>query len=219
MNSRILAQFLSMSSRWLLSLLLLLHNIYVNLSHHSDSSTVSGHRVSHSEEISDKQIPPGAPASEPQSLHTSSPPASPRPRTHSWGPSSMWQQSLENGLSTDTSESLNSTSPQRTFEVTNRPVRQRQRSESWRAVPLLQTSAQYNVASRSLGDIDWLQRRRSLNAVVSNALFVLGVHSPYPTIHPFLPSLHFFLHNSKLNLRFAISDVTFSTLGRTGLRD
>ncbi|TFK75923.1 hypothetical protein BDN72DRAFT_809719 [Pluteus cervinus] len=146
--------------------LLLLHNVYVNLSHQSDGSTVSGHRVSHSVEISDKQLlPPGAPGSEPQSLHTSSPPASPRPRTHSWGPSSMWQQSLENGLSTDTSESLNSTPPQRAFEVTNRPVRQRQRSESWRAVPLLQTSAQYNVASRSLGDIDWLQRRRSLNAV------------------------------------------------------
>lgn len=107
--------------------------------------------------------------STPHSVHNPSPPASPRPRTNSWGPSSNLQ---DGWLSSDT-ESFGSAGPLRTFEVVNRP-RPRRTSGSWLVPPGENTLHQ--LTSRSLGDIDWLQRRRSLNAVVSRELlFVQSV--------------------------------------------
>ncbi|KAF5363772.1 hypothetical protein D9756_000638 [Leucocoprinus leucothites] len=93
----------------------------------------------------------------PQSVHNISPPSSPRPRTQSWGPSSLWRRSLEAGVSSDT-ESVTSGSP-RGFEVVNRPPRLRQPSGN--TVPAEAT----RPVSKSLGEIDWLLRRRSLNLV------------------------------------------------------
>ncbi|KAF8231918.1 hypothetical protein L208DRAFT_1274765 [Tricholoma matsutake] len=96
--------------------------------------------------------------STPHSIHNTSPPSSPRPRTNSWGPSS----NLQDGWLSSDSESFGSAGPLRTFEVVNRP-RTRRTSGSWPVPPgenLLQ-----QPTSKSLGDIDWLQRRRRLNAV------------------------------------------------------
>ncbi|KAG6854794.1 hypothetical protein C0991_001221 [Blastosporella zonata] len=94
--------------------------------------------------------------SAPQSLHqVSSSPTSPRQRTSSWGPSSMLYRSQEGRMSSD-SES-GPPSPKRGFEVTNRPSRTRKTSSL--AHPA------FDMSSEQLRDIDWLQRRRSLNAV------------------------------------------------------
>jgi len=99
-----------------------------------------------------------------QSVHHTSPPSSPRPRTNSCGPSSNLQ---EGRLSSD-SESFGSVGPMRAFEVVNRHSRIRRTSGSWLVPPGEITSHQ--LTSGNLGDIDWLQRRRSLNAVVSQEL-------------------------------------------------
>ncbi|KAF8076371.1 hypothetical protein FPV67DRAFT_1664652 [Lyophyllum atratum] len=96
--------------------------------------------------------------SAPHSIHETSSPSSPRHRTNSWGPSSMMHRSHEGRMSSD-SESLRSPSPSKGFEVVNRPSRQRKPSGSWLTVPLAEGS------SNRLRDVDWLQRRRSLNAV------------------------------------------------------
>jgi hypothetical protein len=106
----------------------------------------------------------GFPSGTPRSVGDTSPPSSPRPRTSSWGLSSNLH---ENRLSSE-SESLNSAGPMRTFEVVNRP-RIRQSSGNWHAHPGEYTPHQ--LESTNLGDIDWLQRRRSLNAVVSRELW------------------------------------------------
>lgn len=94
-------------------------------------------------------------------------PSSPRPRTHSWSPSVFWRPSTDRQLSSDT-DSISSaeqrTAPPtsaeavatRSFEVVNRPQRHRR----------LHT-ASLDPASALLRDVDWLQRRRSLDAVVS----------------------------------------------------
>ncbi|KAG6919442.1 hypothetical protein DXG01_006325 [Tephrocybe rancida] len=96
--------------------------------------------------------------SAPQSVHqASSPPSSPRVRTNSWGPSTIMQRSQEEGRMSSDSESARSPSPKRGFEVTNRPSRTRK--TSLLALPLSE------VSSDRLRDMDWLQRRRSLNAV------------------------------------------------------
>ncbi|KAF9451711.1 hypothetical protein P691DRAFT_796346 [Macrolepiota fuliginosa MF-IS2] len=99
---------------------------------------------------------PGPSRSVPHSIHNGSPPSSPRPRRQSWGPS-LWRRSLEAGFSSDT-ESVTSGAP-RGFEVVNRPPRHRQPSGNTGTTELPQP------ASRSLGEIDWLLRRRSLNLV------------------------------------------------------
>jgi len=98
-----------------------------------------------------------------QSLHTMSRPSSPPPRhrTHSWGPSTLWRPSHERRVSSD-SESVSSASPQRTFEVINRPNRVRRPSSGMLSVP----GEPRGIPLRGLGDIDWLQRRRSVGAVV-----------------------------------------------------
>lgn len=97
-----------------------------------------------------------------QSLYDTSPPASPRPRTNSWGPSSIFRRSPDGRMSTDSESS--SVGPQRGFEVVNRPTRIRRTSGSW---PQSQSAENSSHQPRTLGDIDWLQRRRTLNAVVS----------------------------------------------------
>ncbi|TFK43545.1 hypothetical protein BDQ12DRAFT_731551 [Crucibulum laeve] len=129
----------------------------LSTSDHSEKSS-SQRRRSNSVDTGEKLDPihPQVPSAT-QSTHNTSPPSSPRPRTLSWGPSSMWQRSHEGGTSTD-NESITS-GPSRGFEVINRPSRSRQLS-----LPI-----SYNDTSplqpRVLGDIDWLLRRRSLNAV------------------------------------------------------
>ncbi|KAJ4478048.1 hypothetical protein J3R30DRAFT_3888162 [Lentinula aciculospora] len=96
---------------------------------------------------------------------TPSRPPSPRPRTHSWGPSILWRPSTDRRPSSD-SDSNSSAGPQvaltqaaltpaeapRTFEVVNRPPRVRRTHMDGTPVGSLQ-------------DVDWLQRRRSLNTV------------------------------------------------------
>lgn len=102
-----------------------------------------------------------------QTQYPPSPPASPRARLHSWGGSSFWlgRRSREGRVSTD-SESMHSAAPQRAFEVVNRPARVRRASSNGLAYPNIEIYQRVPVVPRSLGDVDWLDRRRSLNAVV-----------------------------------------------------
>ncbi|KAG2367392.1 hypothetical protein BDR07DRAFT_1351366 [Suillus spraguei] len=100
--------------------------------------------------------------------HSHYPPSqhSPRTRLHSWGGSSflLGRRSREGRTSTD-SESMHSSGPQRAFEVVNRPARTRRSSTNGLAYPNIDVYQRVPVAPRSLGDVDWLDRRRSLNAV------------------------------------------------------
>jgi hypothetical protein len=100
--------------------------------------------------------------------HSQYPPSqhSPRTRLHSWGGSSflLGRRSREGRTSTD-SESMHSSGPQRAFEVVNRPARIRRSSANGLAYPNTDVYQRVPVAPRSLGDVDWLDRRRSLNAV------------------------------------------------------
>ncbi|KAG1755705.1 hypothetical protein EDB19DRAFT_1924969 [Suillus lakei] len=100
--------------------------------------------------------------------HSQYPPSqhSPRARLHSWGGSSflLGRRSRDGRTSTD-SESMHSSGPQRAFEVVNRPARIRRSSANGLAYPNTDVYQRVPVAPRSLGDIDWLDRRRSLNAV------------------------------------------------------
>lgn len=121
------------------------------------------------EEKSEQQTT-GPSLSTPQSVHNVSPPSSPRPRTQSWGPSSLWRRSLEAGFSSD-SDSVTSGTP-RAFEVVNRPRRFRQSSGATAPIEAPRP------ASRSLGEIDWLLRRRSLNAVVSRLYISFLINYP-----------------------------------------
>ncbi|KAF9221954.1 hypothetical protein BS17DRAFT_784207 [Gyrodon lividus] len=101
-----------------------------------------------------------------QTQYPPSPPASPRARLHSWGGSSFWlgRRSRDGRASSD-SESMHSAGPQRAFEVVNRPARTRRASTNGLAYPNIEIYQRVPVAPRSLGDVDWLDRRRSLNAV------------------------------------------------------
>ncbi|KAH6914922.1 hypothetical protein BKA70DRAFT_1257438 [Coprinopsis sp. MPI-PUGE-AT-0042] len=91
--------------------------------------------------------------------------------------------------------------PKRGFEVLNRPGRTRGQSGSWPTTPGEQPSSTAPLAastSRSLGEIDWLHRRRSLNAVgeLDYALSVAhnaqraGVHTPDPSSAHSTPKLN-----------------------------
>ncbi|KAF8845762.1 hypothetical protein BDN67DRAFT_892139 [Paxillus ammoniavirescens] len=101
-----------------------------------------------------------------QTQYPPSPPTSPRARLHSWGGSSFWlgRRSREGRVSSD-SESMHSAGPQRAFEVVNRPARTRRASTNGLAYPNIEIYQRVPVAPRSLRDVDWLDRRRSLNAV------------------------------------------------------
>ncbi|EAU84773.2 hypothetical protein CC1G_00292 [Coprinopsis cinerea okayama7 len=92
-----------------------------------------------------------------------SPPMSPRSQSAILqSTSNPPRRSLE-ALSTD-GESIMSGSPRRGFEVLNRPARTRKHSETW-STSLGHGSPPPLPSSRSLGEIDWLLRRRSVNAV------------------------------------------------------
>lgn len=95
--------------------------------------------------------------SAPQSLSNISPPSSPRLRTQSWGP-------FEAGMCSDT-ESFTSGIP-RGFEVVNRPPRLRQASGNTVPAEIPRST------SKSLGEVDWLLRRRSLNLVVRRIIYL-----------------------------------------------
>ncbi|KAJ6599080.1 hypothetical protein DFH09DRAFT_1271730 [Mycena vulgaris] len=105
----------------------------------------------------------------PRNTHSPSPPpTSTRPRTHSWGPSS-WRKAREDSISIDSGSAemggdyLSAAPAQRGFEVLNRPARTRRASGSRLGVPLAHISQ--HAGSHSLGDLDWLNHRRSLTAV------------------------------------------------------
>ncbi|KAK0206538.1 hypothetical protein DFS33DRAFT_1420130 [Desarmillaria ectypa] len=98
-----------------------------------------------------------------QSALYSSRPGSPRPRSQSLNTSNMMRISNEGRPSSASdSDSFASGGPQRGFEVVNRPTRRRKPNDSWLNIPPADASQH---AQRTLADIDWLQRRRSLNAV------------------------------------------------------
>ncbi|RDB22576.1 Dynein regulatory complex subunit 7 [Hypsizygus marmoreus] len=117
-------------------------------------------------DVAEKLVPFSGPSkSAPHSTHNATPPSSPRHRTNSWGPSTMIRPSHEGRLSSD-SESTGSAGPHRAFEVLNRPSRIRKASGSGLAIPPPDGSSERGpTRSLSLRDIDWLRRRRSLNAV------------------------------------------------------
>jgi hypothetical protein len=106
-----------------------------------------------------------------QSVNNPSPPSSPRPRVHSWGPMSLWPRNHDAPITSD-NESVLTAPVTRGFEVSNRPAqtrRPRTASNSWLAAAAaaeLRRSAPVSGPSTNLGDINWLQRRRSLNALV-----------------------------------------------------
>ncbi|KIK65282.1 hypothetical protein GYMLUDRAFT_193672 [Collybiopsis luxurians FD-317 M1] len=90
---------------------------------------------------------------------TPSRPSSPRQRTHSWGPSILWRPSTDRRLSSDADSNTSSAhqsasvEPPRSFEVLNRPPRIRR----------IHTANMERTPAGPLRNIDWLQRRRSLN--------------------------------------------------------
>ncbi|KAF5331522.1 hypothetical protein D9611_007682 [Ephemerocybe angulata] len=88
-----------------------------------------------------------------------SPPASPRPRTQS----ATHPRRSSEALSTDGEESMSSGPPRRGFEVLNRPGRALRSADAGSS--LHPPTQMQPSSSRSLGEIDWLLRRRSLNAV------------------------------------------------------
>ena len=97
-----------------------------------------------------------------QSVRSASRPPSIRPRVHSWGPVSLWCQSHDGQTSSD-SESVLTTPATQGFEVLNRPSRTRTTTVTTAESQLL---APLRNPPTNLQDIDWLRRRRSLNAVV-----------------------------------------------------
>ena len=97
------------------------------------------------------------------SIHNTSLPSSPRNRTLSWDASNMFRPNTPEGVSTESSPVGTS----RGFEVLNRPGRTRKLSAPCpQSVPSDETIRRQHATTRSLGDIDWLLRRRSLNTVV-----------------------------------------------------
>ena len=97
------------------------------------------------------------------SVHNTSPPSSPRPRTVSWDAYNTLRPSTDEGLSCD---SIPSATPQRGFEVVNRPSRSRKASGTWPTSDSFPGSPQPLPTTRALGEIDWLLRRRAVHAVV-----------------------------------------------------
>jgi hypothetical protein len=97
------------------------------------------------------------------SVHNTSPPSSPRPRTVSWDAYNTLRPSTDEGLSCDTAPSA---TPQRGFEVVNRTNRSRRASGTWRTSDSFPGSSQPLPTTRALGEIDWLLRRRAVHAVV-----------------------------------------------------
>ena len=97
------------------------------------------------------------------SVHNTSPPSSPRPRSVSWDAFNALRPSTDEGLSCDSTPSA---TPQRGFEVVNRPNRSRKPSGTWPTSDSFPGSPQPLPTTRALGEIDWLLRRRAVHAVV-----------------------------------------------------
>ncbi|KAJ7276386.1 hypothetical protein B0H12DRAFT_1085082 [Mycena haematopus] len=90
------------------------------------------------------------------------------PRSTQTPSPALWRKVREDSLSIvsgsgEMTDILNPPPTQRTFEVLNRPARTRRGSGSRLGVPLANIS--HPTGSHSLGDLDWLNRRRSLTAV------------------------------------------------------
>ncbi|KAK2466201.1 hypothetical protein APHAL10511_001843 [Amanita phalloides] len=134
---------------------------------------------------------PGPVGSMTQSTQTSAPP-SPRGRSHSLG-AVVRPKTAEGGLSSDT-ESFISSPTQRGFEVVNRPPRIRHPGGNW--TQGYAESSRRHLNPGSLGDIDWLLRRRSLNAVDELDYAITQLHNARletpATMDPLLsvPSTH-----------------------------
>lgn len=93
-----------------------------------------------------------------------------RRRLHSWGGRGLLpgRYSNERPASEDSvtaPESTEASGGHRAFEVVNRPQRSRHQSAS--AISTMADRSRTPVTPRSLGDVSWLQRRRSLHAAVS----------------------------------------------------
>ncbi|KAF9495666.1 hypothetical protein BDN71DRAFT_1447071 [Pleurotus eryngii] len=182
--------------------------------------------------LNEKNDPHSEPISRPQSEQNVSPPSLSRQRVHSWGPSTLWQRSTEGRLSDD-SESMSSGGPTRTFEVLNRPARNRKKTGASLAIPMNESPSHI---PRNLSDVDWLQRRRSLNAVGELDYALTQASRPTPSTphtmdalvppgnpisngQPFMPSLfasvvHILLHVFLL----ALSIITLIALWRRAPR-
>ena len=98
------------------------------------------------------------------SVHNTSPPSSPRQRTQSWDAFNALRPSTDEGLSNDSTASA---TPQRGFEVLNRPNRSRKASGTWPTSDNTPGLSQTLPTTRALGEIDWLLRRRAVHAVVT----------------------------------------------------
>lgn len=119
---------------------------------------------------------PMQPRSNTPSLQNTTPPTTPRPRAMSWDTSVKLKPPShdDGGVSSESPPSSTPTPHMHTgFEVLNRGKRTRKLSEPWEASSV--PGARGHVPStRRLGEIDWLLRRRSLNAVVSPIYIDLG---------------------------------------------
>jgi len=163
----------------LVPLLYLLSFCFGLLGRHDDTRSQKTDGDKSTSVDTNEKLDPGTPLprSYTPSMQNVSPPASPRSRTLSWDASYMLRPSHDG---TGSAESPSPTE-RKGFEVLGRPTKSRTRniSEPWstngnRGNP-------YTLPStRSLGEIDWLLRRRSLNAVVShqNNVFLLMLNFP-----------------------------------------
>ncbi|KAL4075874.1 hypothetical protein V8B97DRAFT_1925759 [Scleroderma yunnanense] len=101
-------------------------------------------------------------ASVQQTQRPPSSPASPRARLHSWGGSSFWLGGRSTpGRTSSDSGSMHSAGPQRAFEVLNRPSRTRRISTNGVVHSNIDAYQRVPATPRSLGDQEWLDRRRS----------------------------------------------------------
>lgn len=106
-------------------------------------------------------------ASVQQTPHSTSSPASPRTRLHSWGGSSFWLGGRSTpGRASSDSESACSAGPQRAFEVLNRPARTRRLSANG-IYPNIDAYQRVPATPRGFSDQDWSDRRRSRSIGVS----------------------------------------------------
>jgi hypothetical protein len=147
---------------------LILFSACVSRSRKADENNLGVRGRANSTETTEKLASQGLRAGSASHINGSpSPPSSPRTRVQSWGASGIWHRSHDDRVSSD-GESVSSAGAQRTFEVVNRPRRIRNASGSWLAVPTGEplASPRTPIMGRNLRDVDWLDRRRSLNAVV-----------------------------------------------------
>ncbi|EIW76099.1 hypothetical protein CONPUDRAFT_130456 [Coniophora puteana RWD-64-598 SS2] len=142
--------------------------------YNNDPSGSRGTSTEHHEKLAS----PSNPSTPPQYPPT---PTSPRARLHSWGGTSFWQgrTSHEGRRSVESEAPGSSSTPHKGFEVVNRPARTRRAStngfsDAYQRVPVL---------PRSIGEVNWHDGRRSLNAV--NELdHAGGSHSHYASNAP-----------------------------------